>query len=207
MKRRCFRVLSGLALSLFAMPVLANENDTCSTPVAELVAGIQAQLIQHPVWRAEFTQNNHLKALSTPLVSEGRIFAASGQGLVWRVESPVSSQVVLNEAGVDIGAGIIAGSKLTASLLQNVLLGNFTQLESQFQMEGCLFEDNTWQIELIPSNPYLAERLRGVFVTGGSSVTLLQVNQPGDNRLDVEFAVPMSLNELPSDVAELLDGA
>ena len=190
-----------IAEPLIAEPLIAQE---CESPLEQLLARVPQLLSQHETWRAEFTQENHLAALQAPLMSEGVVCVVVEKGLVWQVTSPIQSSVTLNNEGVDLGDGIDTGSKLTASLLQNVLQANFVPLQDQFEIAGCLEEDR-WQLRLEPKQTFLAERILAIEIAGTRAVERLVLKQPGNNHLEIYFHPPQELPELPQEVLKALE--
>lgn len=49
---------------------------------------------------SDFTQKKHMKILSRPLVSEGKLFYISPKTLRWEYSSPVKSILIMNESSV-----------------------------------------------------------------------------------------------------------
>ena len=197
------RIFAVLCAWLLSFGVLAGEKEECNVPTPELISDLQGRLVQHAQWSTDFAQLNHLKALRIPLQSQGTLYVSQNSGLVWQVNTPVSSRVVLTDDGVNLGTGVVSASQMTASLLRSVLIGQFDQLNAQFTLSGCA-DESGWQIQLLPKETFLQQRIQSIEIQGESSIDRLVVLQSGGNKLEVTFDQPMPVNALPIDIDEAL---
>ncbi|MEO8409085.1 MAG: outer membrane lipoprotein carrier protein LolA [Propionivibrio sp.] len=176
-----------LALLLFcAAPVLADEQDTLKR--------IAAQLEQHAVVRAEFTQTKQMAALKRPLVSSGRLVFSRRHGVLWQIEQPYRMTYVLGaERIVEIAAdgthrqrGLreVPGLAQVGRVFRALLGADTATLQENFAVTvtGDPADDGRWQIDLVPRSAQLAQFLRGLQLSGHAYAENIVIEETGGGR-------------------------
>lgn len=146
---------------------------------AALRDDIAANLKQHKITRGIFHQEKTLPILSQPLVSSGRFLYDAEHGVLWYVEQPVNSKVVINSKGIFADGALLAGGG-GGAMLQNIfkglLSGDLQNLQSQFDMreEG---NRKQWRMILTPRSQPLSAAISSIELNGGEDAQQLTINE------------------------------
>lgn len=170
---------------------------------AALRDDIAANLKQHKITRGIFNQQKTLPILSQPLVSSGRFLYDAEQGVLWYVEHPVNSKVVINAKGIFADGALLAGGS-GGAMLQNIfkglLSGDLQNLQTQFDIreEG---NRKQWRMLLTPRSQPLSAAISSIELSGGEDAQQLTINekQGSVTRLALsqhEHPVQLSASEL-----------
>ena len=167
----------------------------------ESLADIQAILSDKPVVCAEFIQRKHLRALSRPLVSKGRLVFISGRGLLWQVRQPIASKVLLDERGLvrwnedgtteRLDLGQVPVFRALTNVFLGVFSGDLKGLEDAFQVgieTGTESAPSGWRLDLVPREPDLAAMIARIGVLGNRYVDALSIHERHGDRMDIQFA-------------------
>lgn len=166
-----------LAAALAASPVWAFD--------LEQLAG---QLRQPAVVRGTFVQEKHLRALAQPLVSRGHYVLARGQGLLWRLETPLRQDYRITPGGIarrqdetwqplpQQGAGA-RQNQLSLALLG----GDSAALERDFApaLEG---DAGAWTLTLTPRAVLLSQIFDAIRIQGGARVERIELLETQGDR-------------------------
>jgi hypothetical protein len=180
-------LISFLAL-LFVGPAQASEPDA--------LARIGAQIEQHAVVRAEFTQSKQMTAMKRPLVTSGRLVYSRKHGVLWQIEQPFRMSYVLGEDKiVEIGAdGVrrerglrdVPGLAQVGRVFRAMLGANTSALREYF--DASVHGDPAkWEIELKPRQPQLVQFLTGLQLSGGRFVDSIQISEAGGDSTQIRF--------------------
>ncbi|MGQ7249641.1 LolA-related protein [Halomonas sp. V046] len=140
-----------------------------------------------------FEQHRWMEDLGTELPSTG-YFRRHPSGLVWQTLSPVEDRIELSADNRDLPPGF----KALLPVLTGLLEGDWDSLEHHFRVDlsGSMA---AWQAELAPRDAAIAERLKGVSLSGGDAVERLEVAFVDGDQL--------ALGLTPVDCADLPGGA
>ena len=178
-------------------PLHAAETDT--------LARIGAQLEQHAVIRAEFTQHKQMAAMKRPLVTSGRLVFSRQHGVLWQIEQPLRISYVLGEERiVEIGAdgvrrerGVrdVPGLAQVGRVFRAMLGANSAALREQF--EATVHGDPAqWEIILTPRNAQLAQFLTRLQLSGGRFVSDISIAEAGGDTTQINFRHTQGANAL-----------
>jgi hypothetical protein len=177
------RPLRILLLPLFAalsLSVFAGEPDA--------LARIGAQIEQHAVVRAEFTQSKQMASLKRPLVTTGRLVFSRQHGVLWQIEQPYRMSYVLGtERIIEITADgsrreralrDVPGLAQVGRVFRAMLGADTTALREIFEVS---VQGNSakWDIELKPRQTQLAQFLSGLQLSGGHFVESIRIAEAG----------------------------
>ena len=163
---------------------------------ADALARIGAQIEQHAVVRAEFTQSKQMAAMKRPLVTSGHLVYSRQHGVLWQIEQPFRMSYVLGEDKiVEIGAdGVrrerglrdVPGLAQVGRIFRAMLGANTNALREYFDatVQG---DPAKWEIELKPRQPQLAQFLSGLQLSGGRFVDSIRINEAGGDATQIRF--------------------
>lgn len=151
------------------------------------LAELSAQLAKPAVVRGPFIQEKHLRALATPLTSQGHFTLSRDHGLLWLLQKPLKQDYRISDAGIarrtaegwqqqpdqDIAAQ-------QSRLFLAVLKGDHSGLARDFdlQLSG---EPSAWQLELTPHSLLLKQIFSAIRIDGGALVERIElVETQGD---------------------------
>lgn len=130
---------------------------------------ILQKLAAQPLLRAEFHQIKTLPALTRPLLSEGQLVVASGEGVLLLIRRPVPAQMVITP-DVLLQKTAHTQTRLhldqspygaVAGLIGQLMSGDVKQLQSAFAVEVIERNGAAWALQLRPRDG----RLKKLFVT------------------------------------------
>ncbi len=134
-------------------------------------------LTRHTITVGEFTQERHIADLERPVRSSGRFVYHADRGVLWVVESPVASRLVIDSSGVYQDGERVAGRGVLAAirpLFGALFGGDRAALEQRFRIERTQ-QGAGWALRLIPKGAALARAIDAIEITGEErprSVTL-----------------------------------
>ncbi len=160
------------------------------------LASIRAQIEQHAVVRAEFTQTKQMAALKRPLLTFGHLVYSRRHGVLWEIEQPYRMSYVLGETRiVEIAAdgtrlerdqrdvpGLMQVGRVFRALIgaNTATLGEAFELRVQGDSAG-------WEIELKPRQAQLAQFLSGLRLSGGRFVEGIRINESSGDSTQIRF--------------------
>jgi hypothetical protein len=146
---------------------------------AALLDDIAANLKQHKITRGLFHQEKTLPILSQPLISSGRFLYDAERGVLWCVEQPVNSTVVITAQGIFAdGTQLTAGngSAMLQNIFKGLLSGDLHNLQTQFDVRGEGSREQ-WQMLLTPRAQPLAAAINSIVLSGGRDAQQLTINE------------------------------
>lgn len=164
-----------------------------------------------------FTQEQHVKGLSAPLITEGDFVLVPERGIIWRSAQPMHSVTVLTAAGMrrvveDNPIQRLASAKVPAyahmyELLDRAVVGDWSALRQDFAVEYS-GDRQAWKLTLTPLRSVgpLAARLSSVILTGDGRIDAVEINRAnGDSEHVAFFDQVVSSAPLAEPDAHLLD--
>lgn len=173
-----------LSLLLFAAAPLR----AAAPADADTLARIGAQIEQHAVVRAEFTQSKRMAALKRPLVTTGRLVFSRRHGVLWQIEQPYRITYVLGEERIveiaadgtrrERGLRDVPGMAQVGRVFRALLGANTAALGETFTVvvRG---DPDKWEIDLKPRQAQLAQFLSGLHLSGGRFVESIRIDENG----------------------------
>lgn len=182
-----------LCLGLLAFGMLASA---AMAQVSRGVAEVAGTLEPTSIVRVAFTQARHMEILSKPIVTEGRLVFAKGQGIVWLIEKPFQTRLALTGTHVtEWGDGVERRrSPLSArpalaslvSILVPLLSGTFDTLEEDFMVDASTLNDG-WEATLVPRSGVMTEIVSSIDLSGDTAVREIAVREVGGDWTHILF--------------------
>ena len=173
------RHLLGAALVLLA---------AWTTPSAASDAPLPA-LARAEIAVGRFTQQRRLPELERPIVSRGRFAYHAERGLLWHVEEPVESVLLIDADGVYQDGQRVEGGRALAAVrpvFRGLFGGDLDALERHFALERRA-ADNGWRLRLLPRDETLAAAVESIVITGADAPTGLVIRAADGGRTELEF--------------------
>lgn len=140
------------------------------------------------VLRGTFVQHKHLAQLEQPLVSRGHYVVARHRGLLWQVEKPVKSKLVITPKALTetsngqqttrISASQQPALGAVASILLAVFQGNTEQLSRYFVIHRPNDDDNN-KLTLTPKTDAVGRFIKRLTISGPDTIRHIHMDQPG----------------------------
>jgi hypothetical protein len=161
-----------------------------STPHAQAfdLADLSAQLAKPAVVRGPFIQEKHLRALPTPLTSQGQFTLSRDHGLLWLLQKPLKQDYRIADSGIarrtPAGWQQQPGQDVAAQqsrLFLAVLKGDRSGLERDFELK-LSGEQHAWQLELTPHSLLLKQIFSAIRIDGGALVERIELIETQGDR-------------------------
>lgn len=176
--------LRRLALLLLWCQVL---NASAAEP--DLLASVSHQLTSFEQLSGRFEQQKTLPFLQNPLKSSGDYSISGEQGLLWRVTSPLVSEMTVDSAGVkldgrefdDRGTG-----ELMAKIMQSFMAGDLSAIADTFVISGeqC---PQFWVLDLKPRSLILGAVLENIEVRGDTLLRQVIITEENKTETLIRF--------------------
>lgn len=180
---------------------------------AEALAQIRALLGAHPGVRAEFVQTRTSPDLARPAVARGSMLAWSASGVIWTVQQPVRSTVVLREdTTVQIDANGArserrarddAAAARIGRVLRSLLQGDIAALAPTFDISAT-HASGSWSIALTPRQGPMSAFLKSLQVRGRKFVESVLIEEQQGDATHIQFVNLRDGAPLSPDERELL---
>jgi len=177
---------------------------------ADAIHDINQQLQQPDFLTAQFTQHKYLKILKTPLISNGHFWISKNQGIIWQVEKPIFSQIILNKKGIEFSeqqsTQTSKSMEYVGKLLQGLLSGDMQALQAQFDIT-VIQAANTktdWEIQLTPKSALLKKGIQAILLSGNQYIHRITLNEASGDKTDIQFIEPTALTALPNELIHVL---
>lgn len=179
----CFKTML-LAVSLVAGGLAPALAATARNDLPALGSEAPAHVL-----RGRFVQHKHLADLKQPLVSRGHYVVARDHGLLWQVEKPVDSTLVITPDALTersqgrqtsrISAEQQPALGAVASVLLAVFQGNTKQLSRYFDIQRSGDDDTEIALTLTPKTDAVKNFISRLELSGDRSVRHIRIDQPG----------------------------
>jgi Outer membrane lipoprotein carrier protein LolA-like len=171
--------------------------NTSSLAAAATLERIQSMLAKPNVLCGRFDQNKQLTGLKKPLISAGRFCVVADKGVLWRTLQPVSSTLrithdeIIQLQGNRVTMRLDANSEPTVRVIHSIMFallgGNFASLESLFEVEGGV-RNNDWNLELKARAPGLRDAISNISMDGGAYVKSITIHETSGGRTTIIFS-------------------
>lgn len=209
------RVAAGVLLAFWIalVPALSAAATPASGPPARppLPETLLAHLAEIEELQGTFRQTRHIAVLAIPLHSTGTFHYQREQGIVWRTEDPIRSEIRItpNQGVVAIdelgGSRALPASDVVAGIFLSLFAGELDQLREYFAVEAVpadtLPRDSaepamgresghpSWALRLTPKLPALAGQIEYVLVAGAEHVDSVAIQDANGDRSELTLAL------------------
>lgn len=163
-----------------------------------------------------FVMERHLAGFDKPLKSTGQFALVPARGLVWQTTSPFPGSTILTDHGItnidaDGTAHKIGNDTaqfgVFINLISSVLAGNWSALESRFDVQFSPPDEKIWQVRLTPfSESAIGGQIIDINASGTRFVDHVILHKPGGDFDDITLSdQTISDLPLPDDFAKLMD--
>lgn len=155
---------------------------------------LAGQLRATPLVRGDFEQEKRIPGLSRPLLSRGQFVLVPGQGLLWRLRSPLTLDYRITPRGM---AGRqngrwqpVASSPLARDqqLFLALLSGDVERLGRDFQPQLSGNQAH-WQLQLLPRSVLLRQLFRAIRLSGSDVVEEVQLDEVSGEQTRLRLVV------------------
>ena len=205
------RLIVVVALLLGAPASAAADVDTPDT-----LARIGAQIEQHAVIRAEFTQRKQIAAMKRPLLTSGRLVYSRELGVLWQIEQPLRISYVLGDERIveidadgvrrERGVRDVPGLAQIGRVFRAMLSANSAALREHFAVTVS-GDPAQWEIELRPRSAQLAQFLTRLQLSGGRFVSDIGVVEAGGDTTQISLRNTHGVGALSDAEARLFGAA
>ena len=144
---------------------------------AECSLGAITQTLSESQLNASFIQSKKITALNKPLESLGKIWLSPQSALVWQVNKPIKSTMVIkagqiiqyNRKEQRLDSNKMATPDGVAELFFAIANGTLTDLSEQFKISLQCDED-AWQMQLEPKEVELSQLITQLTIVGSKKI-------------------------------------
>ncbi|VAW58519.1 hypothetical protein MNBD_GAMMA08-2543 [hydrothermal vent metagenome] len=192
MNSRVFLLLCLLSFSQFAyseQPVPVNFNDKNSA-----FNSVINKLQNNRVIRSQFKQSRKLKILKKPLISTGKINFFSGTGIIWEINQPIRSKVIISENKIteitllDDKETINTNPNTAGfyTVLESIFNGHIEQIKKHFSA-SFTGDIKNWVINLTPSTEPLNKIFTNIKLSGTRQINAITFNDYNQDTTIIEL--------------------
>lgn len=182
-------LIFSLCLLLLLLVVFAKADTSLPTYDATTLKILQ-QLQTTPIQKGLFLQKKKLPFLNNPLISNGQFLQKENHDLLWKVESPVTSSMVITDQGIIIDGEAMPGnpfSHLIKDIFNAILQGNVELLNNNFTLQG-LSTENRWTLQLTPKVALLQKAISTIEVSGTDYIETLRFIETAGAETTITFS-------------------
>ena len=207
------RTVLGAALCALALSATAQTAPPAAPAGQDLLAQVRQRVQDAPVVRGGFEQLKTVKGFKQPLRSSGDFVVARGKGIVWHVQRPFESTLVVRPDSLQSRG---SDGKLTMqmraqdepvlrtvnAMLFAVMSANLAELAQHFEVTGQVAAKD-WSLHLVPRDPTLAQWLSAVELKGNQFVLEVKLQEARGDASVIRILSPVAENALrPQDAAQ-----
>ncbi len=132
------------------------------------------------ILRSQFKQFRHLKILSKPIISEGKLNYFSGKGIIWEIEKPINSKIIISQNKItEINHNQTVSSRPNNggiyTLLDALFNGNSKVLSQNFTISYQGSAKN-WHLELTPKSAPMNKIFNTIEIQGKKHINRITLN-------------------------------
>lgn len=168
---------------------------------------INAGLAKPALLQGRFEQKKTLKVLLAPLISTGEFSVVRGQGVVWNLQSPMRSQLVITGEGIQ-GADVGHNRAMShiGKILNQLLSGDLAVLEQQFNVSVERQDEDGWMLNLVPRSVILQKAIASVTLSGQRHIQQLVLNEASGDNTAVRFSALTESETVPESISHVFTG-
>ena len=179
-----------------------NQPDKNHTTNALLSAIIEQVTISDKI-EGSFEQRKYIHILPQPLLSKGVFQLDKKTGLVWQINTPVSSRIVFDSAGIhqhQKGQAVWEisndrpGVAMIGELMRAALSYDWPLLENYFFINGSINDiaetqsgKQQWTLTLTPKETTLQKTIKHISLAGEQALTSLTLFEVNNDRTEITF--------------------
>lgn len=175
-------------------PASTTLADSQNQSSSGLLAQVRQRVVDAPVVRGQFEQLKTVKGFKQPLRSSGAFVAARGRGIVWHVQQPFESLLIVKPDSLQSrrADGAVAMQlnatdepvlRTVNAMLFAVMAADLSQLEQHFEISGQASAAG-WKLRLVPRDAMLVQWLKEVELQGQQFVQEVRLQEArGDSSL------------------------
>lgn len=140
--------------------------------------------------QGQFQQEKKLPFMQQALVSTGSFYMLDEHCLVWRVDSPAASTMVVDEGRVSLDGEAVNDrgiGRMIAMLIHGVTSGDMAQLSDQFSIES-RENRNGWTLTLTPKTLLVEQAIEQIEVRGDKEVERVNILEPAGSQTIITFS-------------------
>ena len=195
--------IMGLVLMLLAaLPMLGQAENSTRDALVE----IQHRLLQVPLLRASFVQEKHVAGFIHPLVSQGDFTLVRDKGIIWQVNKPFPSEMVLTRNRVmsrrNDGSMYVEadgreqpGVRAVNTMMVALMAGDMDVVSKHFHVEAKVLPHDKWELVLTPRSTMLAKAIVSVKLGGDRYVQDVAIEEANHDRSEITFS---GFSEIPA---------
>lgn len=187
----------GQALASDTVPSAEPAKASMDAQTHALLQQVHAQLQPAPVIKGHFEQLKHVQGFKQPLRSSGEFVVAQSQGIVWQVQQPFASTLVVTPESLQSrDANGAVSLQMQASdepvlrtvnaMLFAVMSANVAQLGQMFEVSGKV-QPSGWSLQLKPRDQLLAQWLQKIELQGQAFVQQVQLYEARGDRSEIRI--------------------
>ncbi|CAA0115394.1 Outer-membrane lipoprotein carrier protein [BD1-7 clade bacterium] len=174
-------------LTLLAASALLHANDSTE----QALQTIESRLIQPAAIKGDFTQEKHLKVLTRPLNSSGYFIVVKGEGIIWQVNKPVASRLIITPEETRFSqansARVAKSMQYIGGIFNHVLAGDLNALEQQFSAKINHIDNAGWELVLTPNSAIMRKAITHITLRGDQLIESLTLNEATGDHTDIRF--------------------
>jgi hypothetical protein len=186
------------ALRTLAIAIIAAASAmTASAKADEPLSLIRHLLLQNSIICADFEQHKSLRALNRPLVSRGKLRFLAGTGILWQVQEPIPTRVLIkNDALVKwdeenkphrLSVGQTPIFQALSDVFAAVFSGEMEGLRDAFEVEPEINDPN-WRLTLTPRDKSLSAIISAIRLAGGRFIEELIIEERRGDQTLIQFS-------------------
>lgn len=158
---------------------------------------VQALVARPDAMCGVFVQQKTLVGLRLPVRASGRFCVVAAHGVLWSIQRPFPSTLLLTRAEIVESQGGRVTSRISASeepavgviseLLFSVLAGDLKKLQGAFAIAASV-ETTTWSARLIPKGADMRRAISVIELSGAEFVRQITITESSGDRTAISFA-------------------
>lgn len=189
-----------IRLLILLCALLCAPGAVAADPDQAVLASVLARLADSPFVRADFQQDKTLPALKRVLHSEGRFLFQRQKGVLWRLQKPVTAELVVTaerlvqktartQSRLELGSSPYGAA---VNLLLTLLAGDSRVLQENFSVVSVRDDGTRWILQLRPEGAALQKLFTSLQLSGDRYVRTLSMQEAGGGSTRIRFLNPAS---------------
>lgn len=173
---------------------------------ADALQNISEQLAQPALLQGQFQQKKRIKVLAAPLVSTGEFSVVRGEGVIWNLQKPMASQLIITASGIK-GADIGDSRAMShiGRILNQLLSGDLAVLEQQFTVAVTQQDEGGWALRLTPRSLILQKAISHIELNGQRHIQQLLLFEASGDNTEVTFSALTESDTVPEAILHVVN--
>ena len=162
---------------------------TSGTIQADELKAVAQQLMTPALLQGSFTQHKHIRVLSAPLASQGQFSIVRGYGVIWRIQQPMQSEMIITEDGI-YGEHVDDDRAMAyiGRILNSILAGELSALTRQFDVTVKQSDKHDWALLLEPRSSIMARAISHIELEGDKHIRQLTLHEADGDKTRIRFS-------------------